>query len=81
MREKCVDIKAVYKEVVKMINHVISVEQQEKWRQFCRSIGWRITEIEEFVQWDIWINELEGEEYSLNSEIIVSRTECGMFVI
>lgn len=79
MRE--IDIKAVYKEVVKMINHVISVEQQEKWRQLCRSIGWRITEIEELVQWDIWINVLEGEEYSLNSEKIVNRTECGMFVI
>lgn len=62
MREKCIAIKAVCKELVKMTNYVISVEQQEKWRQLCRSIGWSITEIEELVQWVIWTNELEEEE-------------------
>ena len=50
MREIYIDIKVVCKEAVKMIYHVISVEQHEKYRQFCRSIGWSITEIEEFVQ-------------------------------
>ena len=30
MRENCMAIKAVCKELVKMINYVISVEQQEK---------------------------------------------------
>lgn len=62
MREKCIAIKAVCKELVKMTNYVISVEQQEKWRQLCRSIGWSKTEIEELVQWVIWTNELEEEE-------------------
>lgn len=48
MREKCINIKAVCEEVVKMINHVISVEKQKKWKQLCRSTAWSINEVEEF---------------------------------
>ena len=70
MREKCIVIKPVCKELVKMINYVISVEQQEKWRQLCRFIGWSITEIDELVQWVIWTNELEEEEEKFPKDIL-----------
>lgn len=70
MRKKCIAIKPVCKELVNMINYVISVEQQEKWRQLCRSIGWSITEIDELVQWVIWTNELEEQEEKFPQDIL-----------